>query len=294
MKLKKTEDSTIETKKRGRKVKAATEGSQVILSEQIQPTRVTNHVILHLKCTMDELKQYIIEQSTICMDPLIYNPNIVLGSTHVTSYNDINSNLEFSVYESDDMDLATSQTGEDAIQTKLKRLKISLYKNTLSPDKNSDCFWCTFPFTTSPCYIPKYELNGTYYCYGCFCSPECGVAYLMKDKVDESTKFERYCLLNKIYANVYGYTENIRSAPDPHYTLHKFYGELSIIEYRKLLKTPQQLTLIEKPMTRVLPELHDEYSNRMNNQYKVKRASEYNNEVSKMELLRNKFTGRNA
>ena len=49
--------------------------------------------------------------------------------------------------------------------------------------------------------IPKYELNKTYHCYGCFCSPECATAHLMEENIDSSSKFERYHLINHIYSN---------------------------------------------------------------------------------------------
>ena len=36
------------------------------------------------------------------------------------------------------------------------------------------------------------------------------------------------------------YTKNIKPAPNPHYTLEKFYGNLSIQEYRRLLKNARR------------------------------------------------------
>ena len=80
----------------------------------------------------------------------------------------------------------------------------------------------------------------------------------MKENIDDSTKFERYHLLNQIYSKVYDYKKNIKPAPNPHFLLEKFYGNLSIQEYRKLLKTEHMLLVIDKPMTRILPELHED------------------------------------
>ena len=48
--------------------------------------------------------------------------------------------------------------------------------------------------------------------------------------------WERYALLNNIYGKVYNYETNIKPAPSPFYTLDKYYGNLTIQEYRKLLK----------------------------------------------------------
>lgn len=143
------------------------------------------------------------------------------------------------------------------ISIKLRRLKLNLFKNSLS-DKKSACFWCTCDFDNPECYIPKYELDDTIFGYGSFCRPECAVAYLMKESIDDSAKFERYHLLNRIYSKVYNFKKNIKPAPNPYYTLDKFYGNLSIQEYRKLLKSEHMLLVVDKPLTRILPELHED------------------------------------
>jgi hypothetical protein len=79
-------------------------------------------------------------------------------------------------------------------------------------------------------------------------------------------KFERYHLLNQTYSKIYNYTRNIKPAPNPYYLLDKFYN-LSIQEYRKLLKTGHMLLVIDKPMTRILPELHEDNDEFINSVY---------------------------
>ena len=138
--------------------------------------------------------------------------------------------------------------------------------------------------------------------YGSFCRPECAVGYLMKESIDDSTKFERYQLLNQIYSKVYGYKKNIKPAPNPYYLLDKYYGTLSIQEYRKLLKTEHMLLIIDKPLTKILPELHednDEFilniyggvkTNASNGGiYKVKRQSEKTQGPTKNSILKDTF-----
>jgi hypothetical protein len=61
------------------------------------------------------------------------------------------------------------------------------------------CFWCVHPFGHQPCVIPEREVNGVYNVYGNFCSPECGVAYLLKEGVDPHVRWERMALLHRIY-----------------------------------------------------------------------------------------------
>ena len=113
--------------------------------------------------------------------------------------------------------------------------------------------------------IPKFELNKIYHCYGCFCSPECATAYLFEEPIDTSTRFERYHLLNHIYCKIYNYEKNIKPAPNPYYTLDKYYGNLTIQEYRKLLKNERLLLIVDKPLSRILPELHEDNDDYMFN-----------------------------
>ena len=61
------------------------------------------------------------------------------------------------------------------------------------------CFWCVHTFSHQPCIIPEREVNGIYNVYGNFCSPECGVAYLLKEGIDPHVRWERMALLHRIY-----------------------------------------------------------------------------------------------
>jgi hypothetical protein len=177
----------------------------------------------------------------------------------------------------------------------------------MNPDKKSACFWCTYEYDNPACYIPKHEIDGELYGYGSFCRPECAVAYLMKENIDDSMKFERYHLLNQMYSKVYGFKKNIKPAPNPYFLLDKYYGNLTIQEYRKLLKTEHMLLVIDKPMTRILPELHednDEFiinvygmkssnivqtNNANTGIYKVKRQSESQKGPSKTVIMKENF-----
>jgi hypothetical protein len=156
----------------------------------------------------------------------------------------------------------------ETIWDKLTSLKTNLHTNNIS-DKRSACFWCTYEFDNPPIFIPKHEFKNSYHVYGCFCSPECSVAHLMNEKIDSSVKFERYQLLNHIYGKIYNYEKNIKPAPDPHYLLDKFYGNLSIKEYRQLFKTEQLLIVVEKPLTHVFPELYEDNTDFVLNQRKI-------------------------
>ena len=204
-----------------------------------------------------------------------------------------------------DIDNDNDNDNIKVIQFKLKKLKTQLFKNILPSEKKSACFWCTYDFDNPECYIPRYEINGELFGYGCFCRPECAVSFLMKENIDDSTKFERYHLLNQIYSKIFDYKQNIKSAPNPYYMLEKFYGTLTIQEYRKLLNSGHLLLVIDKPMTRILPELHEDNEEIQNGfysstnlkqiqskptgMYKVKRQSEKPDEPSKTSIIREHF-----
>jgi len=316
-------------KKRGRKPK----GGKLIINNSIkseaQPSIM--NIILHLKCSMQDLIEHTKKTQQTISDPLTYNPTI---PPIIMTYNDTDKS-NFSAYSKTEpdvvayvepsasncstpvlcdlcsikIDVVDNVETDFAINTKelyskLKQIKLQLYKNGLS-DKKSACFWCTYDFDNPACYIPKYEIDRKVHGYGSFCRPECAAAFLMQETIDDSTKFERYHLLNQIYGKIYDYKKNIKPAPNPYYLLDKFYGNLSIQEYRKLLKSEHMFLVVEKPMTRVLPELHEDRDDFITNiygggslqpstqtntgVYKVKRQSEKKQGPSKTEIMKESF-----
>ena len=260
-------------KKRGRKPK----GGKIIqtnFSQEINKTPEPN-IIMHLKCGEADLAQ------NTFISALTYEPNVPPVETFqfehtnelgysvidygakdftgkpVKEYNEIQVETKAPVVlnENDEM---------RQIWSKLKELTYQLHTNSIS-DKKSACFWCTCDFDNPTILIPKFELNKMYHCYGCFCSPECATAYLFEEAVDTSTRFERYHLLNHIYSKIYNYEKNIKPAPNPYYTLNKYYGNLTIQEYRKLLQNERLLLVVDKPLSRILPELHEDNDDYMFN-----------------------------
>jgi len=268
------------------------------------PTLQIANIILHLKCSMHDLEHYNEDMTRQLTDPLVYNPHVppdimtyqpadpysVLddGASGVGGVAPRSASDHYAYLESANRPtlpstlIAEPTEGNDLppeniepessvtmkeINTKLKKLKISLFKNMAFMDKKSACFWCTYDFDNPECYIPKYEMDGTIHGYGSFCRPECAAAFLMKENIDDSTRFERYHLLNQIYSKIYDYKRNIKPAPNPYYTLEKYYGNLTIQEYRKLLKSDHLLLVIDKPMTRILPELHEDNEEFLTNIY---------------------------
>jgi len=244
-------------KKRGRKPK----GGKII--QQIIPTNINketkSNIILHLKCSLKDLVNNSSINSNIesfdfssCKNDLLYEINVKKENNY--DFVENNKNTEDEIYYENNVN---SDPNIKEIWRKLKQLEYNLHINNIS-NKKSYCFWCTCDFDNPPVYIPKHYIKETYQVYGCFCSPECGTAFLMDENIDSSTKFERYHLLNHIYAKIYNYTNNIKPAPNPYYMLDKYYGNLTIQEYRALLNNQRLFLIVDKPMTRILPELHED------------------------------------
>lgn len=171
----------------------------------------------------------------------------------VTINNNSNNNTNNNLHNNVKME---NELNKKNIAKKLKELSFNLKYNNIN--NKSDCFWCTYCFDNEPIVIPKQEINNQLNCYGNFCSPECACAYLMKEKIDSSTQFERYYLLNNIYGKIYNYDKNIKPAPDPHYLLKKFNGNMEIQEYRKLLENERLLLVVDKPLSRTFPEIFED------------------------------------
>lgn len=243
-------------KKRGRKPKGGKIIQQIMPLNNIKESKP--NVILHLKCSIKDLQTPNFFSSSI--EGFTFN-----DSAHHLSYDIINENENLNTLSTKMNDCETENSFDDdnkdndirEIWRKLKVLEHNLHINN-HDNKKSACFWDTCEFDNPPVYIPKHFINDTYQVYGCFCSPECAVAHLMEQNIDSSVKFERYQLINHIYSKIYNYNKNIKPAPNPYYMLEKYYGNLSIQEYRSLLRNERLFLVVDKPLTRVMPELHED------------------------------------
>jgi hypothetical protein len=145
------------------------------------------------------------------------------------------------------------------IMKKIHRLKYSFHNGESIQTKMNHrpaCFWDACEFDGPIYYIPIMIVNGVFQVSGCYCSPQCAVASLLKEPLDTSTKFERLHLLHLLYGAPN--SKGFKPAPNPHYLLDKFYGNLTIQEYRTLLKGPQMIHIVNKPLTHILPELYED------------------------------------
>jgi hypothetical protein len=272
-------------KKRGRKPKGGKIIQQVVPVNNNKETKP--NVILHLKCSVKDLQSNTSLSTNIesfnfsSKNDLNYeiinsnqnnniNNNVNQSNNYSSNYSctNLNNNDNYSnnnnINDDNDVDMYDedyySKNKENDIRDVWKKLKVlqhNLHINNIS-NKKSACFWCTYDFDNPPIYIPKHFIKGSYHVYGCFCTPECATAHLMDENIDSSSKFERYHLINNIYSKIYDYKKNIKPAPNPFYLLDKYYGNLSIQEYRSLLRNERLFLVVDKPLTRILPELHED------------------------------------
>ena len=227
---KKNESAPTVPKKRGRKPK----GGKIL--QQLPPKSVETYtkpnIVLHLKCSSNALSETGFF-STIDYCPTIetvsaFNalPEQDESSKTVAAFD--KGSLQYSELpgiSDDDSDTETVNTYEPDsskhIWKKLRTLNENLHLNNVS-NKDAACFWCTYDFPNPPCYIPRTYLNDDVEVYGNFCSPECATAFLFEENICNSTKWERYAMLNNIYAETYGYDTNVKPSPRPHYLLSKY------------------------------------------------------------------------
>jgi len=266
-------------KKRGRKPKGGKIIQQVVPLNNNKETKP--NVILHLKCSLKDLQSNLSLSTNIesfnfsSKNDLNYeiigsnqnnniNNNVNQNNNYSSNYNCANLNNNNNSNDDNDIDMYDedyySKNKENDIRDVWKKLKVlehNLHINNIS-NKKSACFWCTYDFDNPPIYIPKHFIKDSYHVYGCFCTPECATAHLMEENIDSSSKFERYHLINNIYSKIYDYKKNIKPAPNPFYLLDKYYGNLSIQEYRSLLRNERLFLVVDKPLTRILPELHED------------------------------------
>ena len=269
-------------KKRGRKPK----GGKILETDNKNNVEnlILPNVIIHLKCSLKDLEE---KPNTIQS----YNNNdfgfekIELAYQQSVNTTEINNNNNI-IYNEDII--------KKDINRKIKELEVRLHLNDVNTNNSSACFWCTYNFDNLPFYIPKHFIRDEYEVYGCFCSPECSVAFLMNEHIDFATKFERYHLLNNIYGKINNYESAIKPAPNPFYTLDKFNGTLSIGEYRSLFKFDKSFLIVDKPLTKILPELHEDNDDFLlnnksipSNTYSIKK----NNlkKQNKTDIINNKF-----
>ena len=237
-------------KKRGRKPK----GGKIVKKKVVKNEENSlNNIILHLKCSIDDVITCDFDNNDL-IKLSIFNKKKknIKFKEFKSNNNNINNNNDD---DNDNIIIKKKENNIKDIWNKLRKLKYDFHNNVNY--KKSNCFWCTCSFINNPTFIPK-RVNNKYEVYGCFCSPECAVAYLLNEKISDNVLWERYSLLNNLYSKIYDYKKNIKPAGNPYYLLDNFYGNLSIQEYRQTLSNNRIYFVVDKPKTKLMPELYED------------------------------------
>jgi len=124
--------------------------------------------------------------------------------------------------------------------------------NRLPEKTDTVCFWCCHGFQTTPFAIPSHILNEIWYMYGNFCSPECATAHLFKERIDNQVQWERYALLNSLYADAESTNYGIRPAP-PREVLRMFGGSMDISEFHAVIGDKKlRVDVLTPPMVSII------------------------------------------
>jgi hypothetical protein len=111
------------------------------------------------------------------------------------------------------------------------------------------CFWDCHAFRGQPCVIPVSIEEGIWRVYGNFCSPECAAAHLFNERLDSSVQWERYALLNRLYADG---EQSVRLAP-ARTILRLFGGMLDISEFRGIVAEKRmRVDVMTPPMISII------------------------------------------
>jgi len=235
------------------------------------------NVILHLRCHTQQLEDMIHQNNNLNKPhEIVYTPTIVENVKPIDESNTLNQYTYITTqqeqpinhYKQNIIEHKNNEEEQDIIfenykklrnhihaslHTKLTMIQKEMNMNDMNNTKSA-CFWDTYPFEGPTVLIPLNSNKGV----GCFCSPECAAAYLMNDNsIDDTIRWERYTLLNNIYKGCYKGTY-IKPAPRPQYILKRFLGKLTIDEYREMNRLNTLWLIVDKPLTRILPELHQE------------------------------------
>jgi hypothetical protein len=233
--------------KRGRKQKEISfSNSSANSCELSSENNIVEKVILHLKITLDEIKEF---TSFNEFDNLIEDINnndvsqLECGISIISSEDNVTTNVTNYKHN-----IAQDHIIETTIYDNISLLPTTLTSDSIRRIKmiktNIHCWWCTYHFDTPPICMPeKYiDKTQTFKVSGCFCSFNCVLAYKM-------SKGHTNCYLVRLLAKrILGNSVNtIKKAPSP-YCLEKYGGNISIEVFRETFTTTKNIYINISPM----------------------------------------------
>lgn len=137
----------------------------------------------------------------------------------------------------DDIDqLLIKQGKRNAIkQTRFKLVDLKLFsirdnKQIIQETTEIACWHCCHQFDNTPWFLPEKFQDNKYFVLGCFCSPNCALAYNII--LNDSKTNERNSLLKNLYITITASCNDISVAPAKE-CLKLFGGHVSIEKYRE-------------------------------------------------------------
>ena len=133
------------------------------------------------------------------------------------------------------------------------------HENNWPESISTACFRCCHTFENTPWGIPHKYINGKFYLYGIFCSPNCALGYLLDSGSGNDNIWENISLLHLLYYEVYGKYINIMPSPDK-ICLKMFGGTLDIDKYRSItVDNIKSYTVEFPPCNTIIPMLEEIY-----------------------------------
>jgi len=108
------------------------------------------------------------------------------------------------------------------------------------------CYWCSNKFDNAPCFLPVKEESSIYHVYGNFCTPQCGLAYLLNEHLDSHVRWERMALLHRMYRPASSAGGRLYPAP-PRESLISFGGVHTYESFRAIIHKASVRVDIQKP-----------------------------------------------
>lgn len=194
------------------------------------------------KCVKNE-KTIIMMKNKLDKLNNVENPDKIINKTYRT-------NLDIVEYVQFDAKLELASKSDKSDKSN-KSSKLAPANKKINIKKtNIKCFWDTCTFTCLPSFLVELYHNNTYHVIGCFCSPNCALAYNLY-YLRDSKVHQRKSLTIKLHKEIYGIA--INEAIDikesgPKELLEDYGGKYTISEYRKTFCSNKEYITYSPPI----------------------------------------------
>lgn len=154
------------------------------------------------------------------------------------------------------------------------------------------CWWDLHSFTCLPFFLPEIYHSGTYYVKGCFCSPNCALAYNLYRIKDAKISLRKSLLIQmyKEFCNIKASADVDINIPGPiEELLKEFGGPCTIEQYRKkFLMNKEYVVYIPpiKPINNIVEECNNVELDITKKQYVLQRSKPRNLKGSIVESMK--------